>query len=48
MQQETQENKATKLDRRNKLKGPAATEQSRHIRQEKDRVESPPVKKRED
>ena len=44
--EEEQENKATKLDRRNKLKGPAATEQSRHVRQEKDHVESPPVKKK--
>ena len=41
-----QEKKATRLDRHNKFKGPAATEQSRHmIRQEKDHVESPPVKK---
>ena len=44
--QERQEKKATRLDRRNKFKGPAATEQSRHIRQEKDHVESPPVKKK--
>ena len=44
--QERQEKKATRLDRRNKFKGPAATEQSRHIRQEKDYVESPPVKKK--
>ena len=29
--QERQEEKATRLDRRNKFKGPAATEQSRHL-----------------
>ena len=44
--QERQEKKATRLDRRNKLKVPAATEQSKHIRQEKDHVENPPVKKK--
>ena len=45
MQQERQEKKATRLNRRNKFKGPATTEQSRHIRQEKDNVVSPPVNK---
>ena len=41
-----QEQKATRLDRCNKFKGPATTEQSRHIKQEKDHVESSPVKKK--
>ena len=42
---ERQEKKATRLDRRDKFKGPAATEQSIHIRQKNDHVESPPVKR---